>query len=61
MTPLAATAKEEHFMRSVRFTVFLVCVALWLLAGAAGASENVPESVLLREWPELKNAAAPSG
>jgi len=46
-------------MRSVRFTVFLVCVALWLLAGAAGASENVPESVLLREWPELKNAAAP--
>ena len=46
-------------MRSVRFAVFLVCVALWRLAGAADASENAPESVLLLEWPELKNAAAP--
>ena len=46
-------------MRSVRFTVFLVCIALWRLAGAADASENAPESVLLLEWPELKNAAAP--
>ena len=46
-------------MRSVRFTVFLVCIALWRLAGAADASENAPESVLLLEWPVLKNAAAP--
>ena len=53
-------------MRSVRFTVFLVCVALWRLAGAAIASANAPEniagspeSVLLLEWPELKNAPAP--
>ena len=53
-------------MRSVRFTVFLVCVVLWRLAGAAIASANAPENIagspdsfLLIEWPELKNAPAP--
>ena len=53
-------------MRSVRFTVFLVCIVLWRLAGAAIASANAPENIagspesfLLLEWPELKNAPAP--
>ena len=53
-------------MRSVRFTVVLVCIVLWRLAGAAIASANAPENIagspesfLLLEWPELKNAPAP--
>ncbi len=61
-------------MRSVCFRLFLACIVLWRLTGAASelasalasepasASENVAaarESFLLLEWPELKGATAP--
>lgn len=49
-------------MRSVHFKLFLACIVLWRLAGAADASasaEGAGESFLLHEWPELKGATAP--